>query len=359
MEKKQVFSKPFNLVYEKDYPNLFIGPGIFSNYDLAKGYSPNDWINKKTTDIEKYRSKQIFSFKSVHKEDTRNPNKELQELQLLAQSTKTTELEIDLEKTPKMIKEKISGINNFSYELENIKIIDNIKIPKIIDKVVTDTDLKAREGIINLNKKLQDVYKIEQILSAGLLGQKNKRILVPTRWAITSVDDIVSKDIVNNIKSNPLIDKYLVFCYEFYNNKFYILFIPRNWGFEQIEEQNNSFCIDYEINEPRKIYADSVTGAYYASRLEVGKYLDKIKKQATVIVFREIEQSYFSKGVWVIREAVRLALENEPFIFEDLESSLNFIDSLGIRNGINYWKEKSFILKEIRCQKRLGDFFKT
>lgn len=356
MEKKQFYSKPFNLVYEKDYPNLFIGPGVFSEYGLAKEHSPNLWIKKNINDVEKYRSKQIFSFKSVHKEDTRHPNKELLELQLLAQSYKTAELELGLEKSPKLVKENISGVNNFSYELENIKIIDNIKIPKIIDKVVTDTDLKAREGIIDLNKKLNDVYKIEQILSSGLLGQERKRILVPTKWAITSVDDIVSKDIINNILANSTIDKYLVFFQEYYNNKFYILLIPRYWGFEQIEEQNNLFCKDYEINEPRKTYATSVTGGYYASRLEVSKYLQKIKRQATTIIFREINENYSSKGVWVIREAIKTALEKTPFVFDDLNSALNFIDSLGIKNGISYWSEKSEILKEIKCQKRLCDF---
>lgn len=356
MEKKQFYSKPFNLVYENNYPNLFIGPGVFSEYGLAKEHSPNTWIKKDTKEVEKYRSKQIFSFKSVHKEDTRHPNKELLELQLLAQSYKTAELELDLEKTPKLVKENISGISNFSYELENIKIIDNIKIPKIIDKVVTDKDLKAREGIIDLNKKLNDVYKIEQILSSGLLGQERKRILVPTRWAITSVDDIVSRDIINNLLVNNTIDKYLVFFQEYYNNKFYILLIPRNWGFEQIEEQNNFVCKDYEMNEPRKTYATSVTGGYYASRLEVSKYLQKTKKQATTIIFREINNSYSSKGVWVIREAIKTAFEKKPFVFDDLNSALTFIDSLGIKNGVGYWSEKSEILKEIKCQKRLCDF---
>ena len=104
---------------------------------------------------------------------------------MLSQSEKTTEIEVGLdEKKSKLVNENYSGINNFSYNLEDLKIIDNVKIPQSIDKVVNDTDLKAKEGILQLNNKLNDVYKIEQILSMGLLGIGKNRVLVPTRWAI-------------------------------------------------------------------------------------------------------------------------------------------------------------------------------
>ena len=84
--------------------------------------------------------------------------------------------------------------------------------------------------------------------------------------------------------------------------------------------------------------------------------LQKTKKQATTIIFREINNSYSSKGVWVIREAIKTAFEKKPFVFDDLNSALTFIDSLGIKNGVGYCSEKSEILKEIKCQKRLCDF---
>ena len=32
----------------------------------------------------------------------------------------------------------------------------------------------------------------------GLLGIGKNRVLVPTRWAITSTDDVISKDIIEN-----------------------------------------------------------------------------------------------------------------------------------------------------------------
>jgi len=261
------------------------------------------------------------------------------------------------EKKSKLIKENYSGINNFSYGFEDLKIIDNVKIPQSIDKVVNDGDMKAKDGILQLNDKLDDVYKIEQILSMGLLGITKNRILVPTRWAITSTDYIISKDLIeNSLLDYPTIDKYEVFSFLFYQNIFFVLFVPRIWGFEQIEIQGDTVCEDFEINGPRKKYASNVTGGYYAARIEVAKYLARKKRQASVIVFRDISPNYQSKGVWVIRETVKEALTKEPYVFDSLEQAMSFINQ-HIRNGASYWLLHSQLYKEIKTQKRITDFF--
>jgi len=354
--KKQVFSKPFNLVYENNYPELLVGPGFFTESNLASVSDPKEWIKKNPADIEKERAKQVFSFKSFRKTDATKFDKSLFEVQLLAQTENTSELEININQKPKLIKENYSGINNFSYEFEEIKIIDNPKIPTIIDKTVNDGDLKAKEGIINIYNKLEDIYKVEQVLSLGLLGITRNRVLVPTRWAITSTDDILSKDLIENaLLDYPTIDKYLVFSFSFYQNTFFVLLIPRIWGFEQIEIQGETICEDFEINAPRKTYASSVTGGYYAARIEIAKYLSRKKRQAAVVVFRDVAPEYRSKGVWVIRETVKEALTKEPFVFETLDDAKNFINQR-IRNGIDYWLKHSKLYSEIKCQKLLFDF---
>lgn len=357
--KKQVFSKPFNLVYENNYPDLLVGPGFFTEQTIATSSDPKAWVKQKPEEIEKERAKQVFTFKSFKKTDATKFDKNLSEIQLLSQSEKTTEIEVGLdEKKSKLVNENYSGINNFSYNLEDLKIIDNVKIPQSIDKVVNDTDLKAKEGILQLNNKLDDVYKIEQILSMGLLGIGKNRVLVPTRWAITSTDDVISKDIIENaLLDFGTIDKYEVFSFMFYQNIFYVLFIPRIWGFEQIEMQGENIWKDFELNGPRKKYASSVTGGYYAARIEVAKYLYKRKRQASVIVFRDISPTYNSKGVWVIRETVKEALTKEPYVFDSLEQATEFINQR-IRNGINHWLKHSELYKEIKTQKRITDFFK-
>ena len=41
--------------------------------------------------------------------------------------------------------------------------------------------------------------------------------------------------------------------------------------------QGENIWKDFELNGPRKKYASSVTGGYYAARIEVAKYLYKRK----------------------------------------------------------------------------------
>ncbi|MFA5746382.1 MAG: hypothetical protein WCX82_04880 [archaeon] len=357
VSKKQMFSKPFNLVYENKYPDLLVGPGFYSESNIAGSSDPKSWIKKKPEEIESERAKQIFSFKSYTKTDAIKHDKDLLEIQLLSQSVDTTEIEVGLENKAKRITENYSGVNNYSYGFSDLKIIDNIKIPQSIDKVVSDGDLKAKEGILRLNEKLDDVYKVEQILSMGLLGITKNRILVPTRWAITSTDDIISKNLIEEkLLDYSTIDKPIIFTFMFYQNIFYVLFVPRIWGFEQIEIQGEKVCEDFEINGPKKKYASSVTGGYYASRIEITKFLNGIKKQASVIVFRDIDPNYRSKGVWVIREAVKEALTKEPFTFDTLEQAMEFIDK-HIRNGSGYWLKHSQLYTEIKTQKKITDFF--
>jgi hypothetical protein len=357
-EKKQVFSRPFNLVYEKNYPSMYLGPGIYKNYNFAKNSNPKSWLKFKNIDqIKKQRNKQIFTFKKYKKEDCRKNNKYLENIQLLTQSIKTTELEIDYKKKAKLINEDFSGTNNLSYSLNNIKIIDNIKIPLIIDKTVNDFDLKAKEGILKIYNKTKDVYKTQQLLSVGLLGLKKNRILVPTRWSITGTDDIISKKNIENIKYNKIINDFYFFYSKIYKNEFYIILIPEIWGFENIEQKNNSFCKDYEKYEGRKDYASNVTGGYYATRLEVTNYLVKRKKQARAIVFRNIDPSYESQGVWVVREAIKKTFLNKGKIFNNLKNLISYID-LNYNININRMISESKLIKDYRFQKKIFAYFK-
>jgi len=358
MTLKQVFSRPFNLVYEKEYPSLFLGPGIYTDYLNAKYSNPKEWINSDIKKIEENKNKQIFSFDKYSKEDAINPSKELLDIQLITQSIKTTELEVNLKDGERYIVDNVSGVDSPFYNLNNLKIIENISVPKAIDKIVSDPYIPATDGMISLYKKLDDVYKIEQLLSVGLLGNKTKRSLVPTRWAITAVDDTLSKEIIEEIKHEQTIDKYELYNFEFYKNKFYVLILPFPWSFEMIESKGDGkFTIDFEHYDGRHNYASNVIGAYYAARLEISKQLKERKKQGRVIVFRDIDPGYESKGVWVIRETVCQAINQKPMVFDTLELLLKYVDeTLHINRGTKYWTEVSTILKENKMQKRLFEF---
>jgi len=77
--------------------------------------------------------------------------------------------------------------------------------------------------------------------------------------------------------------------------------------------------------------------------------LRKIKKQARVIIFREIYEGYIMPvGVWEVRENVRNAFKNKSRKFGNLKDALNDI-SKNLKVPIKEYLKRS----EILMQKRL------
>jgi hypothetical protein len=247
----------------------------------------------------------------------------IEKLQELAMSKEGVDTEVEFYKKPKL---SLSFVDNLPPigpygELKRISY-DNPKIPKIVDKVADDYSF---EGVLRIYKKFDEIYA-SRLFSAGVLGRKKK--LVPTRWSITSVDDMIGKYLIKKVREYRILEKPLMFETSYLGNEFRIYFLPSTWAFELIETYNK--CVwnptnkpmtvsDYEIKE-RKTYAKNTGGAYYAARLAVLEKLDGMKRQAKVIVRRIVNEEYsVPLGVWVIREAVRDALRKRPKKLDDVE----------------------------------------
>ena len=117
-----------------------------------------------------------------------------------------------------------------------------------------------------------------------------------------------------------------------------------------------NFWQDYERFHGRKTYADDVTGGYYVARLAVCEYLDKIKRQGSVFVFREITSDYYAHlGVGILRECCRDALNQKG---ERFNSKENAFEGMQPRLNLNsdVFKEKSVLMKEYGKQKKLWEF---
>jgi hypothetical protein len=101
-----------------------------------------------------------------------------------------------------------------------------------------------------------------------------------------------------------------------------------------------------------------VTGAYYSNRLAVCEYLEKIKKQASVLVLRESKPEYWAPlGVGILREVSRKAFFNKPEVFSSLKETFEKIKQRFI-TSIEEFKEKSEIIKNYGKQKKLSSFIK-
>lgn len=117
---------------------------------------------------------------------------------------------------------------------------------------------------------------------------------------------------------------------------------------------------DLEFYDGRKEYATATAGGYYASRLPIIEYLEKIKRQAGVLVIRIETPSYWAAlGVWVVRESVRKALANRKLEFTSIEELLESSRKVGmIKFGFDDSDilKKSRLLEKIKTQRSLGDW---
>ena len=167
---------------------------------------------------------------------------------------------------------------------------------KDIENAYHDTDATATESILELYKKGVLVSKIQKALSAGTLGLGKKRKYVPTRWSITAVDDTISKANLSNVKSYGYIDSIRVYENDALDNRWIVLMLPMAWNYELIEAwypktvwnvagEKVAIYSSHEFFEGRKDYAE-IGGCYYAARLAVSEFLEKIGRQAAVVIMR-------------------------------------------------------------------------
>jgi DNA repair protein NreA len=254
--------------------------------------------------------------------------------------------------------------------LKKAEITSNPKVHTKVDRVVSDTDLKASEALTYLYDNSFDENFLTRVFSVGNLGLSDSRKLVPTRWSITAVDDTLGKHLYHEIIDYPIVDEHLAFFGSYLGNHYLILLLPDVWSYELFETYmpnaswNTSgsidFSTDYEAYSGRKNYAENCAGGYYSVRLSVFEKLRQMRKQASCLVIRVITGEYaVPLGVWVTREAARKALFSEPLRFSSLELMLKYAKAL-YKKKFGFDSDlitgKSQILKRIRTQKRLGEY---
>ncbi len=366
-------SPPAFFVGHHNYPEVLVGPMVpplvGKGIEVQVLDSPELWYGKQIEELVSYRTKLIRTAFRINVKKFQG-SRILDSSQELAMAARPVDTEVKFEKEPRfrIIFDSHSQPMGPIGHVKRLHIAENPKVNQFIEKAVQDTDFKANLAVGYLYTRGLAISNIIRVLSAGLLGLKKNRRLIPTRWAITAADDIISKEIINKVKSFPEIDKYQIFSAKYLDNKFLILLLPKEWGFEQLETWSGGtsfnphkepvIVADAEFYKGRKTYASHVTGAYYAARLAVVEYLVKIKRQASAIVFREVSGGYIVPlGVWVIRETVRDAFGRPPKIFETLNSVLIEI-ARNFRTPLKSWIKKSAILDNMMKQKTLLDFFR-
>ena len=298
-----------------------------------------------------------------------NEKKYVEMAQELALASKPVDVEIELKKKigPGFKRDRVVMPQGMAGQLKKARITSNVKIHEKLDKVVND-DIKATEAVDILYKSDFSEYSLSKILSVGVLGLKKDRKLVPTRWSITATDDMLGKNLLKKIRTYPWIENHELFFGEFMGNCYLIMLFPNIFSYELFElylpgsSWNSSNEIkastDMEDFYGRKDYASNTAGGYYAARLPILEYLEKEKRQASVLAIRiELPSYWAALGVWVVRESVKKAMENKKFSFADMKELLESTRKIGmIKFGYDPDKiiKKSKVLENIKNQSTLG-----
>ncbi len=360
-------SPPEIFVGKYNYPNVYIGilsPITHGNTEILS--SQELWHKNRLSmpEIINLRSQLIYGRNQSNIKKVLNielKSRFLSTMQEVAMTSHSIGTEFILEKGIQENKEtdSTSPLINNAAQVKSVRLEDNPLINKKIDYLTNDRDVKSNTALLELEKSNIPTSTLIKILSAGLLGLGNRRKLVPTRWAITAVDDTLSKNKLKKIRYHNEISDIQVFTAEYLGNHYEFLLLSDRFSFEVIEinsttPENNWH--DYESFFGRKYYAESVTGAYYANRLALCEYLEKVHKQASCIVFREISPEYTqSMGVGVLRQISREAFSKQPERFTSINEALERIQSR-IKLPLAIFTNKSIILKDYGKQKRLTGF---
>lgn len=368
--KKEVFgpSPPNVFVGWKGYPRVFTGPLVSiaegdTKCDAALFDSPAQWYGKGFEDIILFRSSLARGHKILEIRQKPPENRFLSDLQDSVLSIKPVDLEVEFEKEPRSPAVTFSDITQPmgpSAEVKKMRLAGNPVVPKKIDSLVSER-LKVREALPDFLKAESDYYYLQKLLSAGVLGEKENKKLVPTRWAITAMDRMLADERLKTVKEQPTINEYLLYTNDYLDNHYEVLLLPGRWEFEQFEAWGAGslwgsgelgVAREYEPFEGRSDYAEEEGGGYYAGRLACTEALHAMRRQARVLVIREIGSGYrLPVGVWAVREALRHAFKRAPTKFNSLRNTLADANSR-LSNPIQVYASQSQVLK----QKRLTDF---
>ena len=364
-------SPPSVFIGRIGYPNVYAGPLVppvqadTSMYDL-----PELWFGKSIDEIVAFRSMLVRGKQRVHVQKFSEAGRIIDKTRELALALKPVDIELLLTKKPRgniFMSDEVQPFGP-SAPIRDLHM-GNATWDHHIENAYSDIDLKAVPAVVELYGKGVLETKIQRAFSVGAFGMEKNRRFVPTRWSITAVDDILSKNLMEQVRQFPEINEYRIYESRYLDNIFEVLMVPRQWSYEAIEawypgtvwNPNSKQVVmfgDWEGYEKRTTYAQ-IGGCYYAARLAVCELLVKERRQATVIVLREARPGYIMPvGVWQVRENVKNAMRQKPLLYNTLNEALLRISSQ-FQIPLESWVQESHLIRDTLFQRRITDFFQA
>jgi hypothetical protein len=354
-------SPPSVFVGRVGYPRVRVAPAVAAAGGEVGLYErPEEWLRMPLEEVLRMR---LGLVRGVLQADVRKPGA-LEEVALLAMSSRPVEVEVRFARPPRPSVRLDLFAPPFgpAGEAERVRLLGNPAVPRPLERVYGDEGLRAEEAVLYLYESGVPVSQIQRAFSVGALGSGGLRRLVPTRWSITAVDEIISRHLLERVRRLERLDKYLFFERKYADNTFVAILAPGPWSYEWIEAWfphttwNPGLTVevegDWEGFRGRSTYA-SLGGCYYAARLATAEYLLRLGRQATAVLIREIYEGFFLPiGVWFVRENVRQLFAARPERYDSLEEVLERLGR-ATRLPLSTWVSASRLLRDMLRQERL------
>ena len=361
-------SPPGLFVGRFGYPKVAIGPLLSPEHGSTELLdTPEDWVGRSVPELIGFRTGLVRGTSRVRVTDAERPIPLLEDLQLLGIAGESVESEATFRRPPRGHLALSDTAPPFgpSAPIERFRL-DVRKVDPHLDRLTSDVHANARTAVGELYDRGVRVSRIQRAFSVGTLGRRGRRRLVPTRWSITAVDDLLSKQNLEGVRDLPELSEILLYRLTALDNRWLIALLPGVFRYESIEawypntlwNPNPTRLLvmgDHEGYEGRTTYA-SIGGCYYAARLAVSELLLRLGRQAGAVVLREVHPGeILPLGVWNVREHVRAALATTPERLADLKE-LDARIQTGFAIPLERWRAASALLHEARTQRRLDEW---
>ncbi len=361
-------SPPGLFVGRFGYPSVSAGPLLSPQPDAPELLdTPEEWVGRSVEEVVGFRTGLVRGTFRLRVTDAERPIPWLEELQLLGLAAGTVDSEATFRRPPRGHLALSDSTPPFgpSAPIERVHL-DVRRLDPHLDRLSSDVHANARVAVGELYTRGVRVSRIQRAFSVGTLGRRGRRRLVPTRWSITAVDDLLSKQNVERVKQLPELSEITVHRLTALDNRWVIVLLPGPYRYESIEAwypntlwnpSPTSIVVigDHEGYDGRTTYA-SIGGCYYAARLAVSEALLREGRQAGVVVLREVHPGeILPLGVWNVREHVRAALRRPPERLAALSDLAEVIRS-SFAIPLEHWWRASAVLHDARTQRRLDEW---
>jgi len=358
-------SPPGLFVGRFGYPKVSAGPLLSPEHGALELLdTPEQWVGRSVEEVVGFRTGLVRGTFPLRVTDAERPSRMLEELQLLGLSEDTVASEATFRRPPRGHLALSDATPPFgpSAPLERVHL-DVRRVDRHLERLSSDVHASARVAVNELYDRGVRVSRIQRAFSVGTLGRRGRRKLVPTRWSITAVDDVIGKQNLERIRQFPELSEVEVYRLTALDNRWLIALLPGAFRYESIEAwypntlwnpspQEIVMIGDHEGFDGRTTYA-SIGGCYYAARLAVSELLLRRSRQAGVVVLREVHPGeILPLGVWNVREHVRAAMLRPPDRLPSL-SALNETIRSTFAIPLERWLRSSAVLHEARTQRRL------